>query len=57
MNYLHKGPIGSHGRLKSSNCVIDSRWVCKVSDFGLNKFCEGQTPDFDLGVDVEYNST
>ena len=27
--------IRSHGYLKSSNCVIDSRFVLKVTDFGL----------------------
>ena len=27
--------IGWHGRLKSSNCLVDSRWVIKVSSFGL----------------------
>lgn len=37
MEYLHFIPIGSHGRLKPSNCVIDSRWVLKVTDFGLTK--------------------
>ena len=26
-----------HGNLKSSNCVIDSRWVCKLTDFGIEK--------------------
>ena len=23
------------GNLKSSNCVVDSRWTCKVTDFGV----------------------
>ena len=27
-----------HGHLTSSNVLIDSRWVCKISDFGLTKF-------------------
>lgn len=37
MNYLHLSAIGSHGRLKSSNCVVDSRWTVKISDFGLRE--------------------
>lgn len=37
MTFIHDSEIGSHGNLKSSNCVIDSRWVLMVSDFGLNK--------------------
>lgn len=27
---------GWHGHLTSSNCVIDSRWVCKITDYGLH---------------------
>jgi len=34
MEYLHNHKM-SHGRLKSSNCIIDDRWVCKIADFGL----------------------
>ena len=35
MQHLHNSPIGSHGNLKSSNCVVDSRFICKITDFGL----------------------
>ncbi|KAI3421126.1 hypothetical protein GPALN_014754 [Globodera pallida] len=34
MHYLHRTSV-THGRLKSSNCVVDSRFVLKVTDFGL----------------------
>uniref|UniRef100_A0A672Q3J3 Guanylate cyclase n=1 Tax=Sinocyclocheilus grahami TaxID=75366 RepID=A0A672Q3J3_SINGR len=34
MAYLHQHKM-FHGRLHSRNCVIDDRWVCKISDYGL----------------------
>ncbi|XP_050354958.1 atrial natriuretic peptide receptor 1 isoform X2 [Nymphalis io] len=36
MHYLHSSDIRSHGALTSSNCVVDSRFVLKITDFGLN---------------------
>ncbi|XP_078694731.1 retinal guanylyl cyclase 2-like [Branchiostoma floridae x Branchiostoma belcheri] len=35
MKYLHNSPIQVHGRLNSRNCLIDSRFVLKISDYGL----------------------
>lgn len=35
MCFLHDSDIKSHGGLKSSNCVVDSRFVLKITDFGL----------------------
>ncbi|KAF7665908.1 hypothetical protein LDENG_00126990 [Lucifuga dentata] len=37
MAYLHQHKM-FHGRLHSRNCVIDDRWVCKISDYGFTAF-------------------
>lgn len=42
MAALHDSPIKYHGRLKSSNILVDSRWTCHIADFGLRKFREGE---------------
>eukprot|EP00058_Branchiostoma_floridae_P027008 XP_002612499.1 hypothetical protein BRAFLDRAFT_75379 [Branchiostoma floridae] len=34
MDFLHRSALVSHGDLKSSNCVIDSRWMLKITDYG-----------------------
>ncbi|XP_036408707.1 heat-stable enterotoxin receptor [Megalops cyprinoides] len=36
MSYLHSSNIEVHGRLKSTNCVVDNRMVVKITDFGCN---------------------
>ncbi|CAH1784662.1 unnamed protein product [Owenia fusiformis] len=35
MIYLHDSTLKSHGKLRSSKCVIDSRFVLKITDYGL----------------------
>uniref|UniRef100_A0A3Q1DE13 Guanylate cyclase n=1 Tax=Amphiprion ocellaris TaxID=80972 RepID=A0A3Q1DE13_AMPOC len=37
MSYLHQHRL-CHGRLKSLNCVLDDRWVCKITDYGLRMY-------------------
>ncbi|XP_014262145.1 guanylate cyclase 32E [Cimex lectularius] len=40
--YLQDSTLRFHGNLKSSNCLVDSRWVVKLSDFGLKEFKSGE---------------
>ncbi|XP_066106125.1 retinal guanylyl cyclase 2 isoform X2 [Saccopteryx bilineata] len=39
MKYLHHREF-AHGRLKSRNCVVDGRFVLKVTDYGYNDILE-----------------
>uniref|UniRef100_A0A8C5RVT7 Guanylate cyclase n=1 Tax=Laticauda laticaudata TaxID=8630 RepID=A0A8C5RVT7_LATLA len=41
MAFLHNSIIGYHGSLKSCNCVVDSRFVLKITDYGLASFRQG----------------
>uniref|UniRef100_A0A8C4DTD9 Guanylate cyclase n=1 Tax=Dicentrarchus labrax TaxID=13489 RepID=A0A8C4DTD9_DICLA len=47
MVFLHNSVIFSHGKLKSSNCVVDNRFVLKITDYGLSSF----RSDSDSGKD------
>nr|XP_006817693.1 PREDICTED: speract receptor-like [Saccoglossus kowalevskii] len=47
MIYIHNSELKSHGNLKSSNCVVDSRWVVKITDFGLHEFKAGAERDLE----------
>ena len=40
MDYLHDSDIGSHGSLMSSKCVLDNRWNCKITGYGLKSIRE-----------------
>ncbi|XP_036392413.1 retinal guanylyl cyclase 2 [Megalops cyprinoides] len=41
MRYLHHRDF-PHGRLKSRNCVVDGRFVLKITDYGYNELLETQ---------------
>ncbi|XP_034034510.1 retinal guanylyl cyclase 1 [Thalassophryne amazonica] len=47
MKYLHNRDI-IHGRLKSRNCVVDGRFVLKVTDYGFNEILISQGIDVDV---------
>ena len=55
MSALHASPLQVHGHLRSSKCLIDSRWMCKVSDYGLHLLKSGQKPE-DVSEYTEYQS-
>lgn len=52
MHYLHSTDIRSHGNLKSSNCVVDSRFVLKIADFGLHSLRKSNNDE-----DSEYSDS
>ncbi|XP_005744757.1 atrial natriuretic peptide receptor 1 [Pundamilia nyererei] len=45
MAFLHNSVIISHGNLKSSNCVVDSRFVLKITDYGLQSLRTRNCPE------------
>ncbi|RWS11161.1 guanylate cyclase 32E-like protein, partial [Dinothrombium tinctorium] len=48
MIHLHESSIIYHGNLKSSNCLVDSRWVVKITDFGLREIKSGMVSGEDI---------
>lgn len=54
MQHIHNSQIGSHGNLKSSNCVVDSRFICKITDFGLPTLRSNTNKGSPIGVVKDY---
>ncbi|XP_065094305.1 uncharacterized protein LOC135714821 [Ochlerotatus camptorhynchus] len=42
MRYLHGSPIRIHGSLSSRNCIVDARWVLKITDYAILSFYDTQ---------------
>lgn len=42
LRYLHGSALRVHGRLSSRNCVVDSRWVLRITDYGLPELYRAQ---------------
>ncbi|XP_071034347.1 guanylate cyclase 32E isoform X3 [Parasteatoda tepidariorum] len=53
ITYLHDSQIRSHGNLKSTNCLVDSRWVVKIADYGLHELKSGAEAGDDDATDFE----
>ncbi|XP_025086126.1 atrial natriuretic peptide receptor 1-like isoform X2 [Pomacea canaliculata] len=41
LNYIHGSELKVHGNLTSANCLLDNRWTCKLSGFGVRR-CSGE---------------
>lgn len=55
MAFIHESEIVSHGNLKSTNCVVDSRWVLQITDFGLQQLTSRESP-LKMDEDKRYKS-
>ena len=47
LQFLHKSELEVHGRLKPGNCLIDSKWTCKLSTYGLSPLFEYEELEFE----------
>ncbi|ELU04866.1 hypothetical protein CAPTEDRAFT_138354, partial [Capitella teleta] len=51
MVYLHHSFLKSHGNLKSNNCLVDSRWMIKITGHGMKNFQsdpQKETPEYEI---------
>ncbi|KER20046.1 hypothetical protein T265_11311 [Opisthorchis viverrini] len=53
MTYLHQLLV-PHGYLKSSNCLLDSRFAVKLTDFGLPRIRGANAQKFEFGTAPYY---
>ena len=49
MAYLQSTLLQSHGRLKSSCCLISSRWQLKIASYGMAVFKKDELPGKEMG--------
>ena len=56
MNYLHGSDIKIHGRLSSSACVVDGRFLLKLRCYGPKCFYEAKSKKKSKKETLNYNS-
>jgi len=56
MIYIHNSKLSFHGRLKSSNSLVDNRWMLKITDYGVARF-QGSEETNTLEEQQIYKST
>lgn len=42
LNYIHSSALGKHGALNYDSCVVDDRWVVKITLYGLYSFFDAK---------------
>ncbi|CAG06542.1 unnamed protein product, partial [Tetraodon nigroviridis] len=55
MDFIHKSTLRSHGNLKPSTCLVDSRLQIKLSGFGLCEFKYGTRNQINLEENTNYS--
>ena len=56
LSYIHESSLKCHGTMKSSNVVVDGRWACKLTDYGMEHFQEGAETDPEQSDHAKYSS-
>lgn len=54
MLYIHGSFLESHGNLRSSVCLIDSRWMLKITSHGLHALKSGDKKYDEIGEYAKY---
>ncbi|RUS89121.1 hypothetical protein EGW08_003129 [Elysia chlorotica] len=55
LRQLHHSLVGHHGRLKSSNVLVDNRWTCKLAHMMVPSLASPEYPN-ELDEDINFSS-